>query len=36
MKIKNQPCGFVFENEEGMIITELAFFTEKFLKINYH
>lgn len=26
MKIKNQPCGFVFENEEGMIITELALF----------
>lgn len=29
MKIKNQPCGFVFENEEGMIITELALFHRK-------
>ncbi|HEX8576782.1 MAG TPA: hypothetical protein VF677_10865 [Flavobacterium sp.] len=26
MKIKNQPCGFVFESEEGMVITELALF----------
>ncbi|EJL74650.1 hypothetical protein [Chryseobacterium populi] len=26
MKINDQPCGFVFENNEGMIITELALF----------
>ncbi|QYS86901.1 hypothetical protein JJC03_02530 [Flavobacterium oreochromis] len=29
IKIKDQPCGFVFENEEGMIITELALFHQK-------
>ncbi|MGU3373949.1 hypothetical protein [Chryseobacterium sp. M5A1_1a] len=29
LKIKNQPCGFVFENDEGMIITELALFHRK-------
>lgn len=26
VKLTNQPCGFVFENAEGMIITELALF----------
>lgn len=29
MKINDQPCGFVFENNEGMIITELALFHRK-------
>ncbi|WP_444647573.1 hypothetical protein [Flavobacterium columnare] len=29
IKIKDQPCGFVFENQEGMIITELALFHQK-------
>lgn len=31
MKIKNQPCGFVFENEDGMIITELALFHKEII-----
>ena len=29
VKINDQPCGFVFENNEGMIITELALFHRK-------
>lgn len=29
LKAKNQPCGFVFEDEEGMVITELALFHKK-------
>lgn len=29
IKTHDQPCGFVFENSEGMIITELALFHRK-------